>query len=129
MNFKKLEYVIKVMELIQENYKKLKLKNGKFIHSDIHDYKGKVETVVMNPPFGVQREHADREFLEKALAIANVVYSFHKTESKKFLQKFSEDNNFAVTDVFDFEFPRATATFRARRVRPIRLMGECSKRC
>ncbi len=38
---------------------------------------GKFDTVVQNPPFGVQRRAADRRFLEKALEVADVVYSLH----------------------------------------------------
>jgi putative methylase len=38
---------------------------------------GKFDTVLMNPPFGVQRREADRAFLAKALAVGGKVYSLH----------------------------------------------------
>lgn len=60
----------------------------KFRVSDIKDVSGKVNTVVMNPPFGAQRKHADRAFLEKGLEIADVVYSIHNAGSTDFIKKF-----------------------------------------
>ena len=48
-----------------------------WVLSDIGVVKGHFDTVVQNPPFGVQRRAADRKFLEKALEVGNVVYSLH----------------------------------------------------
>ncbi len=52
-------------------------KNVQWITGDIQALKGKFDTVLENPPFGVQKRKADRRFLEKALEISNKVYSFH----------------------------------------------------
>jgi len=60
--------------------------------------------VVMNPPFGTKNEHADRAFLEKAFTFADVVYSIHKVESKGFLEEFSKDNGFNITNIWEHEF-------------------------
>ena len=38
---------------------------------------GSFDTVLQNPPFGVQKRTADRKFLEKALEVGNAVYSLH----------------------------------------------------
>ncbi len=43
--------------------------------------KGSFNTVLQNPPFGVQKRAADRKFLEKALDVGNVVYSLHNHPS------------------------------------------------
>ncbi|MGE5188410.1 MAG: METTL5 family protein [Betaproteobacteria bacterium] len=48
-----------------------------WVNSDIDIISGKFETVVQNPPFGVQTREADRDFLVKALEVGNVVYSLH----------------------------------------------------
>jgi len=88
--------------------------------SDINDFNDQVGLVVMNPPFGIKVRHMDKVFLEKAFAAGKVVYSFHKSESKKFLASFAKDNNFAITDVFDFEFPlKATMPFHSKRIKKI----------
>ena len=51
----------------------------RWIAADIEAIRGKFDTVLQNPPFGVQKRGADRRFLEKALAAANTVYSLHKS--------------------------------------------------
>src|SRR4030065_2598398 len=48
-----------------------------WIQGDIAAVTGKFDTVVQNPPFGVQKRSADRRFLEKALEVGSVVYSLH----------------------------------------------------
>ncbi len=48
-----------------------------WVAGDIEAVTGKVDTVVENPPFGVQRRTADRRFLEKALELGGSIYSFH----------------------------------------------------
>ncbi|MCW4006569.1 MAG: METTL5 family protein [Candidatus Bathyarchaeota archaeon] len=44
---------------------------------DIDAIAGSFDTVVQNPPFGVQKHAADRRFLSKALEVGNAVYSLH----------------------------------------------------
>lgn len=44
-----------------------------------------VDTVVQNPPFGTKDKHADMRFLSKALEAAPVVYSFHKSETLRYI--------------------------------------------
>ena len=48
-----------------------------WIMGDVSVITGRFDTVLQNPPFGVQKRAADRKFLEKALEVANVVYSLH----------------------------------------------------
>jgi putative methylase len=48
-----------------------------WIAGDVNAVVGKFDTVLQNPPFGVQKRGADRVFLEKALQVADAVYSFH----------------------------------------------------
>ena len=91
-----------------------------FAHQTIVDFKEKADLVVENPPFGVKNRHADKEFLKKAFELGKVVYSFHKTESKNFIDKFSAENGFRITDVWDFQFPlKATMHFHSRRIKRI----------
>jgi putative methylase len=48
-----------------------------WIVGDIQSVAGRFDTVLQNPPFGVQTREADRAFLVKALESANSVYSLH----------------------------------------------------
>jgi putative methylase len=45
---------------------------------DVDSVHGSFDTVLENPPFGVQKRGADREFLVKALQLGKVTYSIHK---------------------------------------------------
>jgi putative methylase len=62
----------------------------RFLHADIRDpatpgLTGACDTVVMNPPFGAQQIHADRPFIDTALAIAPFVYSIFNAGSRSFV--------------------------------------------
>lgn len=95
----------------KQNTNNLKLKNAVFIRSSIENFNEKVDTVIQNPPFGVQREHADKPFLEKAMQLANSVYSFHKIESKEFINSLTRDTNFKVIKILKFKFPLKKTLF------------------
>jgi len=53
-----------------------------WITGDIDVIHGNFDTVLQNPPFGVQKRGADRKFLEKALEVSKVIYSLHKSPEK-----------------------------------------------
>jgi putative methylase len=66
-----------------ENSVNVGLKDGvQWAVADINVVHGSFDTVLQNPPFGVQRRKADRKFLEKALEIGKVIYSLHKSPRK-----------------------------------------------
>lgn len=66
-----IEYASEVSELVN-------LQNRvQWIVGDIAAVRGKFDTILQNPPFGVQTRTADRKFLEKALDVGYRVYSFH----------------------------------------------------
>ena len=85
------------VEVLKENVKGFD--NVEVIVGDVSEFSEKVDTVVMNPPFGSQRKHADRPFLLKAFEVSNVVYSIHlaKLEVRKFIERFSQENNFVMS--------------------------------
>jgi putative methylase len=49
-----------------------------WIVADIDAIRGQFDTVLENPPFGVQRRRADQKFLERALQVGDHIYSLHK---------------------------------------------------
>jgi putative methylase len=62
-----------------ENSANTRLKDKvQWITADIDGVRGQFDTVLQNPPFGVQKRGADRKFLEKALKSGKTVYSIHK---------------------------------------------------
>jgi putative methylase len=61
-----------------ENSEKAGFKPGvQWVIGDVNAVTGSFDTVLQNPPFGVQKRAADRKFLEKALEVGGVVYSLH----------------------------------------------------
>jgi putative methylase len=61
-----------------ENSAKTECKTSvQWVVGDIAAVTGSFDTVLQNPPFGVQKRAADRKFLEKALEVGKVVYSLH----------------------------------------------------
>ena len=62
------------------------------IHPDwvcgvVEGLRGKVDTVLMNPPFGTKQPHADIHFLQIALALGTTVYSIHKSSTREYLTR------------------------------------------
>jgi putative methylase len=51
--------------------------NVLWVNGDINSIIGSFDTVLQNPPFGVQKREADRAFLVKALEVGNSIYSLH----------------------------------------------------
>jgi putative methylase len=47
------------------------------------------DTVIMNPPFGAQKAHADRPFINLALSIAPVTYSIFNAGSTQFIATYT----------------------------------------
>lgn len=93
------------LKIAKVNSKKLSVEVD-FITCDVHDFNVKREvTVIMNPPFGIQRKHADRAFLEKAFEIAGAIYSIHSAGSEAFVRKISEEKGFEVTHLWKFMIP------------------------
>jgi putative methylase len=68
-----------------------------FFVMDVSELTEPGDTVVMNPPFGCQKAHADLPFVEKALELCPVVYSLHSTDSEDFIRKLAKRLNAEVT--------------------------------
>ena len=112
------------LAIAKENLRKVEseysIGKARFLDMDVADFNKKADTVLQNPPFGVKVRHADKIFLEKAIEIGKIIYSFHKSDSKNFISKFVDEKSFKVTDVWDFEFPlKASFSFHSRRIKRI----------
>jgi len=77
-----------------------------WILSDVRAIVGNVDTVIQNPPFGVQRRGADRIFVAKALEIGSVVYSLHKcgVKNRAFIKRLVEKHGGTVSEIHQLEF-------------------------
>lgn len=93
-----------------------------FVCRDVREFYRNVDTIIQNPPFGVQEEHADKMFLQKACELARVVYTIHKIESKVFIEKFSEDVGFKSKLIGTFDFPiKATMDYHKKPVHQVKV--------
>ena len=85
----------------------------------IHTIAGACDTVIMNPPFGAQQIHADRPFLDAALAIAPVVYGIFNTGSRSFISSYLAGRG-EIDEVIGGLLPiRRTFAFHKEEVRVI----------
>ncbi len=96
------------LEIARRNAKKVGV-DIEFLNMDVSEFNERVDTVIMNPPFGSQRKHADRPFLLKAFEVSEVVYTIHlaKPEVRKFIESFSKDHGFVprLLRTIHFEIP------------------------
>lgn len=87
-------------------------RNGRTARADVEWRCGDVaslaeafDTVLMNPPFGSQTKHADLPFVDKALEVGRVVYSFHNAVTEGFVVRRLEAAGARVTDRLAYAFP------------------------
>jgi putative methylase len=94
---------VRIAERLTKNKIREKMK---FLKNDVSDWEGKVDTVIQNPPFGIQKLHADRLFLKKALECGKKIYSLHRAyeKTREFLKKYIEVNDGKVEKIIKFKF-------------------------
>ena len=92
------------IQVAQRNARRAKVEI-EWRHGDIASVREPFDTVLMNPPFGSQRRHADLPFLETVLALGRVVYSFHNGVSEGFVRRRIEGRGGRITDRVPYLFP------------------------
>jgi len=91
------------VKLAKKNSEKTGLdEKTRWLVADIDCLRGTFDTVLQNPPFGVQKRRADRRFLLKSLELASRVYSLHKSgeSNRAFIKRFIEGQRGKVTGIF-----------------------------
>ncbi len=103
----------------RENASKTGL-TAQWVNGDIDAITGHFDTVLQNPPFGVQTREAERAFLVKALEVGTAIYSLHnhpevderlikmlkssggmvQVQPSPFLERFIGKNGGSVTAVY-----------------------------
>jgi putative methylase len=83
----------KAVDIAGENAKLLDA-DVEFIVADIKDQTladvlGLCDTVIMNPPFGAQKVHADRPFIDLAISVAPVIYGIFNAGSTPFIKTYT----------------------------------------
>ena len=107
----------KIFDILKVKSESYEFGKAEFIWQDIRLVKLKAEVIIQNPPFGTKVKHNDIIFLKKAMEIGDVVYSFHKSESKVFLERFAAKRNAKITHIWGFKFPlKASYEFHRRQI-------------
>ena len=94
------------VRVAQKNAEKMAVEEEiRWIVADIDVIEGTFDTVLQNPPFGVQRRRADRRFITKALELGRTVYSFHKAgkSNREFIKRFIEEQGGKISTIFPLE--------------------------
>jgi predicted RNA methylase len=73
-----------------------------WVVGDLDAIHGNFDTVIMNPPFGTRKRHADKIFLRKAVSIAPVVYSIHKSSSREHLLGYLRRSRCSVSAIHQY---------------------------
>jgi putative methylase len=92
-----------VVRMAQDNAKRMNVKTEtNWVVAEIDAVRGTFNTILQNPPFGVQRRRADRKFITKALELGSTIYSFHKSgeSNREFIKRFIEGHGGRITNVF-----------------------------
>jgi putative methylase len=113
----------RALAVAQENARLLDAEVG-FLATDMREggcreLIGSCDTVVMNPPFGAQKAHADRPFIDCALSIAGVTYSIFNAGSLQFVEAYTAQRA-EITEKIGGAFPiKRTFAFHTRDVQEI----------
>ncbi len=67
----------------------------------------KIDTVIMNPPFGLRSRTSDIVFLERAFEVAKTVYSLHLADERNrvFIRKFAAKKGFSGEILKTYNYP------------------------
>jgi putative methylase len=86
---------------------------------DLEKRLGRFDTVIMNPPFGAQKAHADRPFIDLALQLAPVTYGIFNAGSRQFIQTYTHSQA-AIDEAIGGLLPiRRTFAFHTKDVQEI----------
>jgi putative methylase len=86
---------------------------------DLPERIGPCDTVIMNPPFGAQKTHADRPFIDAAFLIAPVTYSIFNAGSTPFVKAYTKGKA-EITEKIGGAFPiKRTFAFHTKDVQEI----------
>jgi putative methylase len=88
----------RAIALADENARKVGV-DVEWVISDLNGVRGSFDAVVMNPPYGTRTPHNDTRFLSRALELAPVAYSIHKSSTREFLMRFAKKKEWEVDAV------------------------------
>jgi len=89
-------------------------------HSDVDGLTWPADTAIMNPPFGAQKRHADRPFLDAAFRSSPVIWSIHLAETQMWVENYASRAGVVVTHAIPYRFPlKAQFAFHEKPVKDV----------
>jgi putative methylase len=75
--------------------------------ADFYDFDTRVDTIIMNPPFGAQlaNRKADSLFIKKAISIADMIYSLHMKNSGPYILSLLKEKGWNGFIIREYDFP------------------------
>jgi putative methylase len=103
------------LDLASRNAKLFGL-HADWVLGNVESLRGMVDTVLMNPPFGTKQPHADLQFLQAALILGNIVYTIHKSSTRRFLTRWLKSHATEVERILTgkMEIPHQFSFHRKR---------------
>ncbi|MCD6403307.1 MAG: methyltransferase [Candidatus Aenigmarchaeota archaeon] len=91
---------------IAENLTGMRLSSViEFKRMNVIDLKDYADTVIQNPPFGIQSQNLDLLFLRQAITHAKRVYSLHRGPvAREFLRKYIQSLGADIEEIHQFTF-------------------------
>jgi putative methylase len=95
-----------------------------FVSGDISDQAflaglGHFDTIITNPPFGAQKAHADRPFIDAGIALGDIMYAIFNEGSIEFVRSYIKGRA-GISDSIRGKFPlKRTFSFHTRDVQEI----------
>ncbi len=74
-----------------------------FLNAILKEDKDLKRVVIQNPPFGAQKRHADRIFIDKALELGDVIYTIHNYPTKDFIINYVKGRG-RITHIYETNF-------------------------
>ncbi|MFX0132646.1 MAG: METTL5 family protein [Candidatus Hodarchaeota archaeon] len=93
------------IEIARKNANKSGCKNIEWVEQEISQSTIKADTIIQNPPFGVQTRGQDVIFLKKAMELGGIIYSLHKSGDKNrvFLKKTIRELGGKIDSIIEME--------------------------
>lgn len=89
--------------------------NVNVLNQDVENFDLKVDTVIMNPPYGSVIPHSDRPFLETAVDCAKMIYSVHNEKTYKFVREFYFKNGTIIGEYKIDVLLKKTYSYQSRK--------------
>jgi len=108
----------RMVEIARKEAEKFGL-DVEFIAINIENFNEKVDTVIMNPPFGAQFSNrgADKIFIKKAMEVGKAIYSLHLKNSSVFIKNLLRKEGWQIGAGKEYRFPiKASLPFHEKRV-------------